>query len=42
MVLSVFVKDWCILHYHKCKMEYIELKVMKVVLIGVIFEKRSK
>jgi len=36
MVLSAFVKYWCILHYHKCKVKYIELGVMKVVLIRVI------
>jgi len=28
MVLSVFVKYWCILLYHKCKVEYIEFEVM--------------
>jgi len=41
MVLSIFVKYWCIFHYHKCKVKYIELRVMKVVLIKVIFEKKS-
>jgi len=35
MVLSAFVKYWCILHYHKCKMEYIELRVIKLILINV-------
>jgi len=40
MVLSVLVKYWCILHYHKCKVEYIELGVMKVVLIRVIKGKK--
>jgi len=34
-----FVKYWCIPLYHKCKVEYIELEVMKVVLIKVIIEK---
>jgi len=32
-ILSALVKYWCILHYHKFKMEYIELREMKVVLI---------
>jgi len=36
MVLSALVKYWCIIHYHKCKVEYIELEVVKVVLIKVI------
>jgi len=40
MVLNAFVKYWCILHYHKCKVEYIELGVMKVVLIRVIIGKK--
>jgi len=40
MVLSVLVKYWCILHYHKCKVEYIELRVMKVVLIRVVKRKK--
>jgi len=31
-----FVKNLCIYDYHKCKVEYIELEVMKVVLIKVI------
>jgi len=35
MVLSVFIKYSCILHSHKCKVKYIELKVMKVVLIRI-------
>jgi len=35
MVLSVFVKYWCIHHYHKCKVEYIELGMIKIVLIRV-------
>jgi len=39
MVLSVLVKYWCIYHYHKCKVEYIELRLMKVVLIRVIIGK---
>jgi len=36
MVLSVLVKYWCIFYCHKCKVEYIELGVMKIVLIKVI------
>jgi len=40
MVLSVLVKYWCIYHYHKYKVEYIELRVIKVVLIKVIIEKK--
>jgi hypothetical protein len=36
MVLSALVKYWRILHYHKCKVKYIEMVVMKVVLIRVI------
>jgi len=40
IVLSALVKYWCILHYHKYKVEYIELKMMKVLLIRVIKEKK--
>jgi len=40
MVLSALVIYWCILHYRKCKVEYIELGVMKVVLIRVIRGKK--
>jgi len=40
MVLNVLIKYWCILQYHKCKVEYIELRVMKVVLIRVIKGKK--
>ena len=40
IVLSVLVKYWCIFHYHKYKVEYIELKVMKRVLIRVIKGKK--
>jgi len=40
MVLSAFVMYWCILHYHKCKVKYIELRVMKVILIRVIIRKK--
>jgi len=36
MILSVFIKYWCILLYHKCKVEYIELGVVKIILIRVI------
>jgi len=39
-VLNAFVKYWCIYHYHKCKVEYIELRVMEVVLIRVIIGKK--
>jgi len=39
MILSG-IKYWCILHYYKCKVEYIELGLMKVVLIRVIKEKK--
>ena len=41
MVLSVFVKYLCIHLCHKCKVEYIELRVMKVVLIRVIIRKKN-
>jgi len=34
------VKYWCIHSYHKCKLEYIKLRVMKVILIRVIIEKK--
>jgi len=40
MVLSTLVKYWCILHYRRCKVEYIELRVMKVVLIKVVKGKK--
>jgi len=40
MILSALVKYWWIFHYHKCKMKYIELGVMKVVLIRVIIRKK--
>jgi len=36
MALTIFVKYWWILHYHKYKVKYIELRMMKVVLIKVI------
>jgi len=39
MVLSVLVKYWFIYQYHKYKAEYIELWMMKVILIRVIIEK---
>jgi len=35
IILSALVKYWCIHHYHKCKVEDIELGVMKVLLIRV-------
>jgi len=41
MVLNALVKYFCILHYHKYKVEYIEFGVMKVVLIRVIKEKSN-
>jgi len=40
MVLSVFVNYWCILLSHNYKVEYIELGVVKVVLIRVIIRKK--
>ena len=40
MGLSALINYWCILLYHKCKIEYIELGVVKVVLISVIIEKK--
>jgi len=42
MVLSAFINYWCIFLYHKCKVEYIELRVMKVVLISVKLEKSNQ
>ena len=39
ITLSVIVKYQCIPLYYKCKIEYIELWVVKVVLIRVIIEK---
>jgi len=41
MVVSDLVKYWCIHHYHKCKMENIELGVMKEVLIRVYNWKKT-
>ena len=40
MVLSALVKYWCIPLYHKCKVEYIELNAVKVILIIVISRKK--
>jgi len=40
-MLSDLVKYWCIYHYHKCKVKYIELRVMKVVLVRVIIGKKK-
>jgi len=40
-IVERLVKYWCIPHYHKCKVEYIELGVMKVVLIRVIIEEKK-
>jgi len=41
MVLSVFVKYWFILLYHKCKVKYTEVRVVKVVLIRIIIGKNN-
>jgi len=41
LFFSALVKYWCIIQYHKCKVEYIELCVMKVILIRVIKEKSN-
>jgi len=41
IILSVFIKYLCILLYHKFKVKYIELGVVKVVLITVIIEKNT-
>jgi len=40
MVLNALVKYWCILHYHKCKVEYIKLEVVRVILIRVVKRKK--
>jgi len=40
MVLSALVQYWCIPLYHKRKVEYIELGVVKAVLIRVIIRKK--
>jgi len=40
MGLSVLINYSCILVYHKCRVEYIELRVIKVVLISVIIRKK--
>jgi len=40
MSLSDLINNWYILLYHKCKVEYIKLRVVKVVLISVIIEKK--
>jgi len=50
MVLNALVKYWCFfffgteywcfIHYHKCKVEYIELRMIKVVLIRVMKGKK--
>jgi len=39
MVFSALINYLCILLYHKCKLEYIELGVVKVLLISVIIGK---
>ena len=39
MGLSVFINYWCIFLYHKCKVEYIELEVVKV--SSLIIEKKN-
>jgi len=41
MILTALVKYWCIIHYHKCKVKYIELKVIKVILIRVVIKKSN-
>ena len=41
MVLSVLVKYWCIFQCHKCKVRYIKLRIMKVILIRVIKKKSN-
>jgi len=38
---QIHPKYWWILHYHKYKMEYIGLGVMKIVLTIVIIEKNN-
>jgi len=38
--IECLVKYWYISHYHKCKVKYIELEAMKVVLIRVIIGKK--
>ena len=38
--IGALVKYWCITLYHICKIEYIELKVVKV-LIRVIIERKK-
>jgi len=40
MILSALINYWCIYLYHKYKVEYIELKIGKVVLIRVIIDKK--
>jgi len=40
MGLSALINYWCILLYHKSKVEYIKLRVMKVVIISVIIKKK--
>jgi len=38
--MGLSVNYRCILLYHECKVEYIELRVVKVVLISVIIGKK--
>jgi len=38
-IVECIVKYWCIPYYHKCKEEYIECEVVKVILIRVISKK---
>ena len=40
MILSALINYWCIYLYHKYKVEDIELKIGKVVLIRVIIDKK--
>jgi len=36
-----FIKYWFIHHYHKCKIKYIKLRVMKIIVsIKIIIEQK--
>jgi len=39
IVLCALIKHWCIYHYHKYKIEYIELRVIKIILTWIIIKK---
>jgi len=41
MGLSALINYWCIHLYHKCKVEYIELGVVKIILINVIIGRKK-